>query len=208
MKGKSDKVNGKILELQSIKFGFLNGKLKCANGNQFLFFALCLFTFAFCFPSAASAQPEESDVAPPPIKSISKEEKQQLEAEANVKKHTQLALSLMEARLKTAETFTNENNYREALNTLGGFQILMENTLGFLSRNNVENDKVQSNLKKLEMTLREQTLRLEVMRRAMPSRYAFYVQRLIRVVRDARSKAIEPLFGDAVLPQTQPQTKP
>jgi hypothetical protein len=41
------------------------------------------------------------------------------------------------------------------------------------------------------------------MRRAMPSRYGFYVQKLIRIVRDARTKAIEPLFDDTVLPQSQ-----
>jgi hypothetical protein len=206
MKGKRQKVKGESLGVQLVKFGFSKGKLKCANGNQFLFFAFCLFTFAFCFPSIASAQPEEPEVAPPPIRSISKEEKQQLEAESNVKKYTQLALSLMETRLKNAETLTTETNYREALNTLGGFQILLENTLGFLSRNNVENDKVQENLKKLELTLRGQTSRLEVVRRAMPSRYAFYVQKLIRIVRDARTKAIEPLFGETVVPQ--PRTKP
>ena len=199
MRGK----NVKSLRFRIIKFRFLNGELKTANGNEFLFIALCLFTFAFCFPASALAQPEDIDVAPPPMKFISKEEKQQLEGEPNVKKHTLLALSLMEARLKTAETLTTENNYREALNTLGGFQILLENTLSFLSKNNIENDKVQSNLKKLELTLREQTSRLEVMRRAMPSRYAFYVHKLIRIVRDARSKAIEPLFDDTVVPQSQ-----
>jgi hypothetical protein len=206
MRGKKQKIKGKSLCLRVIKFGFLNGKLKGASDSRFLFFAACLFASTFCFPATASAQPEDADVAPPPLRSISKEEKQQLEAEPNVKKHTQLALSLMEARLKTAESLTTETNYREALNTLGGFQILLENTLGFLSRNNVENDAVQSNLKKLELTLRGQTSRLEVMRRAMPSRYAFYVQKLIRIVRDARTKAIEPLFDDTVVPQ--PQTKP
>ncbi|HEX8737984.1 MAG TPA: hypothetical protein VF721_21810 [Pyrinomonadaceae bacterium] len=207
MKGKRQKAKGEILWVQIIKFGFSKGKLKCAGGNQFLFFAACLLSFAFCFPAIASAQqPDEPEVAPPPIRSISKEEKQQLEAESNVKKYTQLALSLMETRLKNAEALTTETNYREALNTLGGFQILLENTLGFLSRNNVENDKVQENLKKLELTLRGQTSRLEVVRRAMPSRYAFYVQKLIRIVRDARTKAIEPLFGETVVPQ--PRTKP
>jgi hypothetical protein len=203
MKGKSKKEKGKSIWLQAIKSRFLNGKLKNATGTEFLFFAFCLLTFAFCFPASAAAQPDDSEVAPPPLKSISKEEKQQLEAEPNVKKFTQLALSLMEARLKAAEAQTTENNYREALNTLGGFQILVENTLGFLSKNNMENVKVQNNLKKLELTLREQTGRLEVMRRAMPSRYAFYVQKLIRFVRDARTKAIEPLFDDTVLPQSQ-----
>lgn len=201
MKGKRLNLNGKNIWLQIIKSCFLNGKLKKANGTEFLFFAACLFTFAFCFPAPALAQPEDIDIAPPPMKSISKEEKQQLEAEQNIKKYTQLALNLMEARLKTAETQLNENNYREALNTLGGFQILLESTLSFLSRNNPENEKVQYNFKRFELTLRGQTPRLEVMRRAMPSRYAYHVQKLIRVVRDARTKAIEPLFDDTVVTQ-------
>lgn len=206
MKGKGQESNVKSIRRRIVKYGFPEGKLKTANGNQFLFFAFCLFVFAFCFPASASAQPEDVDIAPPPVKVISKEEKQQLEAEANVKKFTQIALGLMEARLKTAESQTTENNYRDALNTLGGFEILLENTLGFLSKNNTENDKVQNNLKKLELTLREQTGRLEVMRRAMPSKYAFYVQKLIKIVRAARTKAVEPLFSNTVVPQ--PQTKP
>ncbi|HEX9960831.1 MAG TPA: hypothetical protein VGB00_07860 [Pyrinomonadaceae bacterium] len=188
-------------ESRRLRITFSNGESKTVNGTQFLFLAFCLLTFAFCFPASALAQPEEIEIAPPPLKSLSKEEKQQLDAEQNVKKYTQLALSLMEARLKTAETLLNENNYREALNTLGGFQILLESTLTFLSRNNSESDKVQYNFKRFELTLRGQTPRLEVMRRAMPSRYAYHVQKLIRVVRDARTKAIEPLFDDTVVPQ-------
>jgi hypothetical protein len=206
MNGKSRKTKVDRLSQRVAEYGFLNGKLKTANGSQFLFFAICLFVFAFCFPAAASAQPEDIDIAPPPVKAISKEEKQQLETEPNVKKYTQIALGLMEARLKTAESQTTENNYREALNTLGGFQVLLENTLGFLSKNNTEDGKVQNNLKKLELSLREQTGRLEVMRRAMPSKYAFYVQKLIKIVRAARTKAVEPLFGDTVVPE--PQSKP
>lgn len=212
MKGKRQNAKGENIlpPLEVIKPRlFFNGKMKNAKGSRFLFFAFCVLTLACSLPAAAQAQPEETDVAPPPIKSISKEEKQQLDAEPNIKKFTQIALTLMEVRLKNAETLTNENNYREALNTLGGFQILLENTLGYLSKNNMESDKVQNNLKKLEMSLREQTSRLEVMRRAMPSKYAFYVQKLIRVVRDARSKAVEPLFSDTVVPQAQqqPQTQ-
>lgn len=201
MKGESRKTKVENIWRRLKNARFLNGKLKTANGAEFLFFAFCLVTFAFCFPTTALAQPaEDPDIAPPPVKAISKEEKLQLESEVNVKKYTQLALGLMEARLKTAESQTTENNYREALNSLGGFQVLLENTLGFLSKNNTENDKVQNNLKKLELTLREQTGRLEVMRRAMPSRYAVYVHKLIKIVRDARTKAVEPLFSDTVVP--------
>jgi hypothetical protein len=153
----------------------------------------------------ALAQIEEDEAVPPPIRAISKEEKLQLESEPNVKKHTQLALNLMEARLKAAESQTTENNYRDALNTLGGFHILLENTLSFLSRNDTDNDKVQNNFKKLEMTLRTHAPRLEIMRRSMPSQYGFYVQNLIKAVRDARAKAIEPLFSDTVVPDRRQQ---
>lgn len=206
MKDESEKSKVENIWLRVIKSRTLNGKFENANGIQFLFFAFCLFAFAFCFSATpALAQPaEEIETAPPPLKSISKEEKLQLESEPNIKKYTQLALNLMEMRLKAAETQTNENNYREALDTLGGFQTLLENTLGFLSRNDVESDKVQNNLKRFELSLREKTSRLEVMRRAMPSRYAFHVQKLIRIVRDARSRAVEPLFGETVVPVSKP----
>jgi hypothetical protein len=206
MKGKSKKAEGEILQLWMMKVWFFDGNRQSTIGNRFLVFAFCLFTFAFCFPLTAWAQPEdELEIAPPPIKAISKEESQQLEAEPNVKKHTQLALNLMEARLKTAETQTTENNYPEALKTLGGFQILLEKTLGFLSKNDTESDKVQNNFKRLELSLRGQVARLEILRRAMPSRFAYYVQKLIKTVRDARSKAVEPLFGDSVVPERKPK---
>jgi hypothetical protein len=205
MNGKGQKAKDESLRLLMMKFQFLNGNRQPAIGIHFLFIAFCLFTFTFCFPATAFAQPEEElEIAPPPIKAISKEESQQLESEPNVKKHTQLALSLMEARLKTAETQTTESNYPEALKTLGGFQILLEKTLGFLSKNDKENDKVQNNFKRLELSLRAQVSRLEILRRAMPSRFAYYVQKLIKAVRDARSKAVEPLFGDSVVPERKP----
>lgn len=205
MKDQRHKAQGKMFRFGIVKFSFIVRKSQKAKGAHISPFAFLLFTFLFCFPALVFAQPEgEIEVAPPPVKFISKEEKLQLEGESNVKKHLQLALNLMEARLKNAETLTTENNYREALNTLGGFQILLENTLSFLSRNDTENDKVQNNLKRLELALREQTPRLEVMRRAMPSSYAYYVQKLIKTVREARTKAIEPLFGDSVVPEKKP----
>jgi hypothetical protein len=205
MKGTRHKAQGKIFQFWTMKLRFLNGEPETANGMRFLFFAFCLFTFAFFFPAAAFAQPEdELEIAPPPVKTISKMENQQLEAEPNVKKHTQLALNLMEARLKSAESLTTENNYREALNTLGGFQILLEKTLGFLSKNDTESDKVQNNFKRLELSLRGHVSRLEILRRAMPSKFAYYVQKLIKVVREARAKAVEPLFDDTVVPERKP----
>jgi hypothetical protein len=106
----------------------------------------------------------------------------------------------MEARLKSAETLTAESNYSETLDALAGFHALLENTLGFLLKNDVANGKVQSNFKRFELALRAQTPRLELIRRELPSNYGYHVQKLIRAVRDARSKAVEPLFSDTVVP--------
>ena len=50
------------------------------------------------------------------------------------------------------------------------------------------------------MTLRGFAPRLGLLRREIPAEYDYYVRVLIKYLRDARSKAIEPLFGDTVVP--------
>lgn len=195
------------------KFPFAVPTQKNAIVFRHLFAAGFLFAFVLCFALLdARAQQEQSfpdDVVPPPMKYLSKEEKLLLDAEQDVKKRTQLALNLMDVRLKTAETQTSASNFSEALSTLAGFQALLENTLGFLLKNDVESGKVQSNFKKFELSLRAQTPRIEIIRREMPSSYSYHVGKLIKTIRDARSKAIEPMFDDSVVPpQPQAQKKP
>jgi hypothetical protein len=173
------------------------------NGNRkYIFFALLLFTFHFSlFTVCATAQNEEpKDSEPPPLRMISKEEKTQLEAQNEIKARTNLALLLMETRLKKAEDFYNQQAYTEMFTELGGFHALIDNTLNFLNRNNNESRKVLNTFKKLEMSLRNYVSRLELIRREVPSRYEFYVRNLVKTVRDARTRAIEPLFSDSVVP--------
>lgn len=204
---KSDRVRviRETLFFRQRKPKFPDGGSPRAGRARFSIFAVCLFALAFCVPPAARAQADEQpDIVPPALKKLSTEEKQQLEAEQNVKRRTQLALNLMETRLKTAETLNTENNYVAVLDTLGGFHAVLENALGFLLKNDVENGKVQNNFKKFELALRAQTPRLEIIRREMPSRYGYHVQKLIKAVRAARTKAVEPLFDDSVVPGRKP----
>jgi len=173
------------------------------SGNRkFIFFGLLLFSFQFSvFSLSAVAQNDEpKDSEPPPLRMISKEEKTQLEAQNEIKLRTNLALTLMEARLKKAEDFYNQQAYTEMFTELGGFHALVENTLNFLNRNNNESRKVLNTFKKLEMSLRNYVSRLELIRREVPSKYEFYVRGLVKTVRDARTRAIEPLFSDSVVP--------
>lgn len=145
-------------------------------------------------------QTEEQDIAPPPLKFVSKEELAQLNIVTDVKKRTKLALQLMTGRLAQAETFHTQEQLDDMFKQLGGFHGLMDNTLAFLDSSDKDSGKVLNNYKRFEIGLREYRPRLELIRRDLPLRYEFYVRNLIRYLRDARAKAVEPLFSDTVVP--------
>ena len=111
----------------------------------------------------------------------------------------------MEARLVKAEQFGAREQYREMFDELGGFHALVDDTLEFLNSSNNDSGKVLNNFKRIELSLRKYITRLELIRRDLPIRYELYVRRLVRYIRDARTKAVEPLFDDTVLPEKKPR---
>lgn len=153
---------------------------------------------------ALSAQIAPDDTAPPPLRTISKAELARLGGSKDVKKRIQTALELMAARLKQAETLRSQDDFDGMYLELGGFHGLMDNTLTFLDASDRDSSKVLNNYKRFEMGLRQFRPQLELIRREVPARYERYVRNLIIYLRDARSKAVEPLFGDRVVPQTKP----
>ena len=82
---------------------------------------------------------------------------------------------------------------------LGGFDALIDDTLAFLKKNVSGHGKALNNYKKLEICLRKFTPRIELIRRELPAKYEYYVRGLMREVRAARSKAVEPMFADTVV---------
>ena len=197
----------KSAKLNRIKFNLFRRKTKTDRRNQsfnLLSFTFCLllFTFYLLLLSAKPilAQDDQKEV-PPPLKILSKEEKSTLEAQRDVKKRTILTLDLMEARLVKAETDKSKEDFRLMFDELGGFNALMDNTLTFLNRNNAGSGKVLNNYKRIELSLRKYITRLELIRRDLPPEYEPYVRRLVKSVREARTKAVEPLFGETVLPE-------
>jgi len=142
----------------------------------------------------------DDDLAPPPLKILNADEKSRLRAETEVKRRTKLSLELMDARLKRAETFDTAENYDEMFFELGAFHGLMDNMLEFLNKADRDSDKVLNNFKRFEIGLRGFTVRLEIIRHDLPLRYELYVRNLVRNLRAARARAIEPLFDDTVVP--------
>lgn len=163
-----------------------------------------LLFIIFGFTIGANAQtPKMDDIAPPPLSVLSKGENDQLKTETDVKKRTQLAIELMQARLDKSETLCDQKLYRESLDELGNFQAIITDALRYLNRNNNGRKKVQYNYKRLDINLRQLLPRLELLRRKMPFRYGYHVKNLMRYVSKTRAKATDSLFANTVLPDDE-----
>lgn len=175
-------------------------KVNFFHRDKSVAFYFLLFAFCFLLSAPSFAQEEQSQItAPPPLKTISKEEKSQLGAQTGVKKYTKLSLELMDSRLAKAESFNNQQEYVQMFDELGGFHALVDDTLDYLSKHDTDSGKVLDNFKRLEISLRKFAPRLELIRRDLPTKYELYVRKLIIYVRRARTKAVEPLFDNSVV---------
>ncbi len=201
-KVKNENVKGKIQKKAG--FYFRGNVIKKSKLQLYLPFYFLLFTFYLCLSISAFAQADEPEdtTAPPPLKFVSKEEKSQLKTETDIKKHTILALEMMDARVVKAENFNTQKQYREVFGELGGFHALLDDTLDYLNKHDDDSGKVLNNFKRLEISLRKFAPRLELIRRELPIKYELYVRNLIKYVRQARSKAVEPLFDNSVVPES------
>lgn len=145
------------------------------------------------------AQDDDSDTAPPPLKTISRTDRDLLDRQRNVKDRTKTALTLMENRIKAAAQFNIDNELDKAFAELGIFHALMDDTLQYLENSNSKKSRVLDNFKRFEIGLRRFTPQLELIRREMPISHEFYVRSLLRQLRDARTKATEPMFAETVI---------
>jgi len=143
--------------------------------------------------------PPAYELAPPPLMLMSKTEREKLDSEQGVRKRTELALDLMTARVGLAETANTRDDLNEMFAHLGAFSAIMEDTLAFLKLADTNRGRTLDNFKRLEMGLRRFSPRLELIRRELPLTHEFYVRSLLRQIRDARSRALTPLFGDTVV---------
>ena len=172
---------------------------KTAACSRLLFFVSAL-TFSFSlFTFAQELSPTET--APPPLKILPKGEKDQLEAQKEIKDRTKLALELMDSRLKKAEELDTQNKFPEMYDELGKFHALMDYTFNFLYRSDDGSRKVLNNFKRFEIGIRAYAPRIEVVRRNLPIRYESYLRSLIKQIRDTRGKAVDAFFDDSVVPQ-------
>jgi hypothetical protein len=158
---------------------------------------LSFLIFAVLAVSDLSAQDViPPDAAPPPLKLLSKAEREQLGGAKDVKERTKLSLELMDARVKIAEQYVPQERLEMVFRELGGFHALVDDALAYLAGSDSNKKKVLDNFKRFELGLRTFTHRLELIRREMPPQREYYLRLLLREMREARARAVEPLFGD------------
>lgn len=197
--------SGKLKNIKTKLCGFLGKSASTKNLKYLLLLTFHFSLITFCafaqeLPPEDELPPPPEYVAPPPLKMISKIEKSSLEAQTDVSERTKLSVSLMEIRLKSAEDLYAQNSFDRMFGELGGFHALIDETLDFLKKNDDGRSKVLNNYKRLELSLRKFSPRIELLRRDLPVKYEYWVRGLIKNVRVARSKAVEPLFGNSVVP--------
>lgn len=107
----------------------------------------------------------------------------------------------MDGRIAKAEKLYSSSDFDGMFTELGGFQALMDYSLDTLAKG-PNQDKNLNFFKKIEIGLRGFATRLEIIRHELPLRYDKYVSILLKYVRDARTKAVEPLFGNSVVPSS------
>lgn len=187
--------------------------------RAFLFFAIgALFAFSSVPADAQSPEPTATPMiettpvvdttpsldmtrtAAPPPKELTKDERDQLTLNAgDLKKFTKVSLELMETRMKRAEEADANDDFDTMFRELGGFHALIDNSLELLLKRHGAGKKAFNEFKRYEIGVRGFIPRMELIRRDLPIRYEYYIRILIRHLREAREKAIDPMFADSVV---------
>ena len=137
--------------------------------------------------------------APPPISSISKEERSQLDGSHDLKQRLRLTLELAATHLAQAEKYTADSNFESASAQVGCYHALIQNALSSLSSQKHDINKVRDLYKRLELSLRADGPRLTAMRRITPLEYAIWIKEVEDFARESRTEALNSFYGSDLL---------
>ncbi|HKG47999.1 MAG TPA: hypothetical protein VKB02_14785 [Pyrinomonadaceae bacterium] len=151
-------------------------------------------------------QPQPTPLtAPPPFKTITKEERAQIDQTNDSGKKLKLTIELARAHLTTAEQHTAREAYEAASAEIGMYHALIESALDFLSSIKRESNKTRDLYKRLELALRGDGPRLTAMRRITPLEFAVWIKQVEDFARDGRTEALNSFYGHTVVREREPQ---
>lgn len=170
-----------------------------------------LFLLFVCVPAVCaqdgrpSPQPQPTPLtAPPPFKTILKEERAQLESYSkDSKKRLKTTIEFAVSHLTLAEQLTAQANYDAAAAEVGMYHALIENALEFLSTFKRDSNKTRDLYKRLELALRAHGPRLTAMRRTTPLEFAVWIKKVEDFAREGRTEALNSFYGHTVVREPQ-----
>src|SRR5687767_8192897 len=155
---------------------------------------------------AGGQEPQRTpDVAPPPLKTISRVERSQLDEADDSKSRVKITLTLAETHLANAEARTSQNDFPGASAAIGRYGALIEDVFGFLKTHKAESNKTRDLYKRVELALRAQGPRLTAMRRGTPAEYALWIKEIEDFARHGRTEALNSFYGHTVFREVNPK---
>lgn len=179
---------------------------------------LLLFIFTVV---VAGQDPQITQVnAPPPFKTIPKQERSQIEAAIDSGKRLRLTIDFATSHLSVAENYTNQQNYEAASAEVGVYHALLQNALGYMAGLKRDSNRTRDLYKRLELILRQHGPRLTTMRRITPIEFAVWIKEAEDYAREGRTEALNSFYGHTVVrepksgeaekqdkPKEEPETK-
>ena len=178
-------------------------------------FIVTILVMALAGSVVRSQQPQTQEFpTPPPVKVISTEDREALNAARDAKDRVKTSITLAEAHLAKAEAQTAERSYDTALGEAARYWAIMENAFAYLRDLKAGNGKNRDLYKRLELALRSHGPRLSGLRRSTPSEYAIWLKEIEEHARNGRTEALNSFYGNNVVrdthqtPEMQPLAKP
>jgi len=179
-----------------------------------IIFPATLLLLAFvCVPVCAQDEPTKPQpqptplTAPPPFKTIAREERAQIEQTRDAKDRLKLTINFAGTHLANAEQHTTREEFEAASAEVGIYHALIENALQFLSTFKRDSNKTRDLYKRLELTLRGDGPRLTAMRRITPLEFAVWITKVEDFARDGRTEALNSFYGHTVVREPQKSEK-
>ncbi len=150
-----------------------------------------------CAPAQEPRAPQMP--APPPMRVVTRLEREQLNAARDAKARVRTTIELAADHLTSAENFTTEKKFVPASEELGGYLGLIDDAVEFIGGLARERSSTRDLYRHLDIALRAHIPRIAVMRRSTPAEYAANLKAVEEYARNTRADVLESFYGHTVL---------
>jgi len=159
---------------------------------------LLLFTTLYVPGLSGQEARVQDQTAPPPLKTISRQERSQLNESKDAKARVKETLELALVHLAETEALTSQHDYPAAAAGAGRYWALVEDLFAFLKTMKGDSDKTRDLYKRVELALRAQGPRLSAIRRGTPAEYSVWIKEIEDFARNGRTEALNSFYGHTV----------